>query len=236
MTDPKQKTLFDAPWTLDAPGHDVAESAAKTYPEVESPVPPALADIPKGEVHADLPESSVEKESSVPPSPLRIVEAMLFIGGAPLTEARACEAIRGLTPELFRDLVAELNVEYRRQGRPLHVRQQDQGHVLKLRPTFRIVEDRLNGGTREARLSQTAIDTLALVAYRQPATKDEIDAIRGSDSASLLRLLLRRGLIALERGRADQQQVSYCTTRRFLELFHLKSLDDLPQTQDLQKI
>ena len=90
---------------------------------------------------------------------------------------------------------------------------------------------------REARLSTAAIDVLALVAYRQPATKQEIEAIRGTESGHLLRQLVRRRLIAIvHRGESNQREVSYGTTERFLELFGLKSLDDLPQTQDLQKL
>ena len=78
---------------------------------------------------------------------------------------------------------------------------------------------------------------LALVAYRQPASKQEIDTLRGADCGSLLRQLVRRGLIAVvHRGDADRREVTYGTTPRFLELFQLRSLDDLPQTQELQRL
>jgi segregation and condensation protein B len=93
---------------------------------------------------------------------------------------------------------------------------------------------------REARLSPAAIDVLALVAYRQPATKQEIDSIRGTESGHLLRQLVRRRLIDIvhrtESLLEKKREVSYGTTERFLELFGLKSLEDLPQTQDLQKL
>lgn len=173
----------------------------------------------------------------VPPSPLRIIEAMLFVGGPPLTTTRAGEAIRGLTPAQFQELVDTLNLEYRKQGRPCTIQPQDQGHVLVIRPRYRPVVERIYGGTREARLSTAAVDVLSLVAYRQPATKQEIDSLRGADSGSLLRQLVRRGLVAVvHRGEADQREVCYGTTARFLELFGLASLDDLPKTQDLQML
>src|SRR5262249_10624181 len=112
-----------------------------------------------------------------------------------------------------------------------------QGYVLCLRPRFRPVMEKLYGAVREARLSAAAIDVLALVAYRQPATKQELDNLRGIDCGSLLRQLVRRGLVAvLQPGQSNQREVTYGTTPRFLELFHLRSLDDLPQTQDLQKM
>jgi segregation and condensation protein B len=108
---------------------------------------------------------------------------------------------------------------------------------LALRPRYQPVMEKLYGTMREARLSQAAVDVLALVAYRQPATKQEIDSLRGADCGGLLRQLVRRGLIAIvQRGEASQRQVSYGTTPRFLEMFQLKSLDDLPQTQDLQRL
>src|SRR5262245_4586214 len=174
---------------------------------------------------------------AVPPPLLRIVEALLFVGGAPLTAVRACEAVRGLTPAQFTQLIDTLNREYRKQGRPYWIQSQGQGHVLALRSRYRPVLEKLYGTNREARLSPAALDVLALVAYRQPATKQEIDSLRGAESGALLRQLVRRGLVAVvSRGEAAQREVCYGTTPRFLELFRLRSLDDLPQTQDLQRL
>ena len=170
-----------------------------------------------------------------PPPAVRIIEALLFVGGPPLTAVRAQETIRGLTAAQFTQAVEELNHEYRRQGRPYLIQPQGQGFILTLRPRFRSVVERLYGSAREARLSPPAIDVLALVAYRQPATKAEIDSLRGADSGGLLRQLVRRNLISIvHRAEAGQREVAYGTTPRFLELFGLTSLDDLPRTQDLQ--
>lgn len=176
-------------------------------------------------------------EEAVPADPLRILEAMLFVGGKPLTSQRACAIVRGLTPEQFAGAVDALNHDYRRQGRPYTIIAQDQGYLLTLRPKFRGVVEKVYGGPREARLSTTAIDVLALVAYRQPATKAEIDGMRGAESGSLLRQLVRRGLIRVDhRGEGSERQACYSTTPRFLDLFGLSSLEDLPRTQDLQQL
>lgn len=185
------------------------------------------------------PENDVSEplDASAPPPLGRIVEALLFLGGEPLTPARACALLRGLTEEQFAEAVAALNQEYRQQNRPYAVQVQGDGHVMALRPRFKGVLEKLHGGPRAARLSPAAVDVLALVAYRQPATKQELDTLRGSDCGSLLRQLVRRGLVAVtQRGDAGQKEVSYGTTARFLELFKLRSLDDLPQTQDLQRL
>jgi segregation and condensation protein B len=168
---------------------------------------------------------------------VRIIEALLFVGGPPLNAVRAGEIIRGLAPEQFHQAIDTLNRAYRNQGRPYAIVAQGQGHVLTLRPRFRGVIEKLYGGVREARLSTVALDVLSLVAYRQPASKQEIDSLRGAESGPLLRQLVRRGLImVVQRAEAGTREVSYGTTARFLELFGLRNLDDLPRTQDLQQI
>jgi segregation and condensation protein B len=190
----------------------------------------------------DTPQATIPEKTDVatgedPPPPYRIVEALLFLGGPPLTEVRVSEIIRGLTPEQFRQAIERLNHDYKSQGRPYAIVHQEQGYVLSLRPRFRMMAEKLSGSPREARLSAAAIDALALVAYRQPVTKAEVDSLRGAESGALLRQLVRRGLIAVvQRGDAEQRAVWYGTTPRFLELFGLANLDDLPRTQDLQQL
>src|SRR3954452_22726691 len=147
--------------------------------------------------------------------PLRIVEALLFVGGAALSAARACEVVRGLTPEQFAQAVAALNRDYRLQGRPYRIQPTGQGYQLALLPRFRGVMDRLYGSAREARLSPAALDVLALVAYRQPVTRQEVESLRGADSGGQLRQLVRLGLVAVQRGDAGRREVSYGTTPRF---------------------
>jgi len=98
------------------------------------------------------------------------------------------------------------------------------------------VLERLYGSTREARLSPAALDVLALVAYRQPVSRQEVESLRGCDSAGPLRQLVRLGLVALQRGEADHREVLYGTTPRFLTLFQLRSLDDLPRTEELERL
>ncbi len=157
---------------------------------------------------------------------------MLFVGGAPLTAAKACSAVRGLTPDRFRDLADELAKKYRTQNRPYTVQAKDDGFVLAVKPAFRGVRERLTGGPREARLSGPAVEVLSLIAYKQPLAKGDVDALRGADSGGVIRQLVRLGLIAVAaRGTADDPAVRYATTGRFLSLFGLGSLDDLPRLE-----
>jgi segregation and condensation protein B len=186
----------------------------------------------------DVPETApvveAPAEPKTPPIPLRIIEALLFVGAGPLSAARAGDIVRGLSAEQFTEAIDALNHAYRRQGRPYAIQPKGDGYVLAVRPKHRGLIDKLYGGVREARLSTQAVDVLALVAYRQPATKAEIDSLRGAESGPLLRQLVRRGLVQIVyRADAERKEVSYGTTPRFLDMFDLQSLDDLPKTQEL---
>jgi segregation and condensation protein B len=215
----------------DAPASDAeATDLARSY----GPLLGQDAALPPTEEPGEHAPSSVEGPS--PPPLARILEAILFVGGAPLTAVRAGEALRGLTAAQFSQVIDALNRDYRLQGRPYRIQARDQGFELVLLPRYRVVLERLYGSAREARLSGAALDVLALVAYRQPAARQEVESLRGSDCGAPLRQLVRLGLIAVQRGDAGRREVAYGTTPRFLQLFRLRSLDDLPRTQDLQKM
>jgi segregation and condensation protein B len=204
-----------AAWELDAEIPDLPE---EDPPPVIAPAPPPLkAAVPP-----------IEGEE--PPSHEQIVEAMLFVGGHPLSAAVARSAIRGLTPERFQEAIDALNRRYRKQGRPYSIQPRDDGYVLSILPSFRGLRERLFGGPREARLNQTAIDVLSIIAYRQPVGKLEIDSVRGLDSGGTLRQLVRLGLIAVQhRAEAGSREVRYGTTPRFLQVLGIASLDELPR-------
>lgn len=175
--------------------------------------------------------------SELPPSPEQLIEAMLFVGGYPLTAEVACSAIRGLTPEQFQVAIDALNRRYREQWRPYTIETREDGFVLSVRSAYRPMRERLFGGPREARLSQPALDVLSVVAYRQPVGKAEVDAIRGTDSGAILRQLVRLGLVAVQhRAEATAREVRYGTTSRFLHVFGLASLDELPHLGDSAQV
>jgi chromosome segregation and condensation protein ScpB len=114
-----------------------------------------------------------------------------------MTPATAASAIRGLTEERFHQALHALNRRYRRQKRPYAIVPREDGFVLTLLPAYQHLRERLYGGPRTVRLSQAALDVLAIVAYRQPLTKAEVDALRGQESGPQLRQLLRLGLITM---------------------------------------
>ena len=166
-----------------------------------------------------------------------ILEAMLFVGGPPVDSAQLALVLNTTIDDQIVRAVAELNQRYHRQRRPYEIRRSGQGYQMLLRPQFASLPRRLYGRTRQVRLSQAAVEVLSLVAYKQPVTVQEVDAIRGIDSASILRQLRRRNLIETVNApeadpTADERGVKFQTTRRFLELFHLASLEDLPRLQE----
>jgi segregation and condensation protein B len=193
---------------------------------------------PDGAVPAPVVAAApAEPAEETPPDPLRIIEALLFVAGQPLRAERVCEIIRGLTHEKFIEAVDTLNHDYRRQNRPYTILAQEQGYLLTLRARFHEVPEKVYGGPREARLSTAVIDVLALVAYRQPVTKLQIDALRGGESGPLLRQLVRRGLIQVVYPNAENRRdITYTTSERFLQMFGLESVEDLPRTQDPQQM
>ena len=206
---------------LDAAGawqHDVEmEEFSEELPIVEpEPVAPII-------------EKEPEPVSVAPPKPSAILEAMLFAGGAPLTASKACSAIRGFSEAEFQLAMTALGKKYRTQKRPYAVQPRDDGFVIAVLPTYRTVREKLYGGPSEAKLTPAALDVLSAVAYRQPASKTEVDELRGGDSGPQLRQLLRLALISPAREPAADGEPRYNTSPRFLELFQLESLDDLPR-------
>ncbi|OHB68768.1 MAG: hypothetical protein A2V70_01890 [Planctomycetes bacterium RBG_13_63_9] len=164
---------------------------------------------------------------------------MLFVGnrdGRPLSAAQAAELMRGVEPEEIPGLVDELNRRYTANGCPYHIANDGSGYRFLLHSAFHRLRSRFYGRVREARLSQAAVDVLAVVAYQQPLTSEQIGQLRGKPSSHVLSQLVRRGLLRIERRDPKRRTASYFTTDRFLELFGMESLDDLPQSEELDRL
>jgi segregation and condensation protein B len=167
-------------------------------------------------------------------TPGQIVEAVLFVGrpdNQPL-ESRAIAAIMGsISPPEVESLVAELNAEYAANGCPYTIASEGAGFRLVLRSELSAVRDRYQRRIRAARLSPAAIEVLAMVAYRGPLTADEISRQRGTPSGPVLRQLVQRQLLRIERRNETPRKAVYHTTERFLAVFGLASLGDLPKSE-----
>jgi len=170
-------------------------------------------------------------------SPRTIFEAMLFVGNRenkPLTPEHAVELMRNVSPEELVAIVRELNDKYARMNAPYHIIGEDNGFRMVLRPEFEPVRAGFYNKVRETKLSQAAIDVLAVVAYRQPVSAEEVQQIRKSPSQSILQQLVKRGLIDTQKILNKKKATTlFRTTDRFLKLFQLESLDDLPTAEEI---
>ncbi len=182
--------------------------------------------------------AAVDNDGVCPVCPRSILEAMLFVGrrdGGPLRIEEAAETMRGVEPSEIPGLVDELNRRYRAAGCPYEICSERGGYRLSLTRPFHSMRDRFHGRIREARLSQAAIDVLAIVAYEQPLTAERIGHLRGKPSGPVISQLVRRGLLRIERPDSQPRQAQYYTTDRFLRLFGLENLDDLPRSEELDR-
>ncbi|MFN0054467.1 MAG: SMC-Scp complex subunit ScpB [Planctomycetales bacterium] len=170
-------------------------------------------------------------------TPVQIIEAALFVGGAPLTAKKLCGLLRGSFDASFvEQTIDDLNARYHADARPYEIRLGDGGYRLELRAEFEKLRHRVYGsGPREVKLSQEVLEVLALVAYRQPLSQQEVESHGKANAGNLLRQLLRRDLVAIQRGEGGRKDIKYVTTPRFLALFGLGSLEELPRPDDLDR-
>ncbi len=165
--------------------------------------------------------------------PQSIVEAALFVGrpdGGPIEAAQLTAGMRDVTEQDIHQAVQALNQAYANRAAPLHIEHSAAGYRMTLRDEWRRTSERFYGRVAEARLSPAALEVLAAIAYRQPIAQREIDALREASSASLVRQLVRRGLVVADR---DASPLAYRTTPRFLQLFKLSDVSQLPRTVEL---
>jgi segregation and condensation protein B len=158
------------------------------------------------------------------------LEALLFAAPSSITLAQLAAALELPLPEVEKGL-AELQARYSLGGLRL---QRHQGRVqLTTAPEAAQLVERFLGLDATSRLSRAALETLAMIAYQQPVTRPEIDAVRGVNSDGVLKSLLNKGLIQ-EAGRAERpgRPILYNTTPDFLQHFGLNSLEELPPLQD----
>lgn len=166
----------------------------------------------------------------------RIVEAMILAAREPLAAAQIGRAVPGLGAAGARELLDALRSEYERDGRGFALCEVAGGWQLRTRPELAEFVQRLEV-ERPARLSRAALETLAVVAYRQPVTRAEVEHVRGVDCGPVLRSLLERQLLRLAGHReVPGRPMLYGTTRRFLEVFGLAALEDLPSLRDVEEL
>jgi len=218
------------------------EAGDEVTTEGPRPSTEAAADrVPAPQLQTELralAAATLPGEPLPPPSgavtPRQILEALLFVGGDPLPTKKLVHVLRGeFSVEFIESELQALNELYQRELRPYEIRLVEGGYRLMLRGDFERIRRKAFGlGPKEVKLTQDAIEVLALVAYQQPVTPKTLEELKPG-AGGMLRQLLRRELIAVQRGEGQPREVSYRTTPRFLSLFGIRSLGELPRLEQV---
>ena len=171
-----------------------------------------------------------EKESD------QIIESLLFAAPDPLSQVLLNQVFDKPTP-LLNEAVKRLNEFYLKNKKPYYIDTIAGGYQLVTKPEFDIWIRRLLGKSNKLILSAAALDSLAIIAYKQPIGRYDIEAIRGVDSSGVIKTLLSRKLILIKgRGDGPGRPLLYSTTKLFLEKFGLDKLSDMPKLKEVSEI
>ena len=210
--------------------------------DAEGPEGPAEGQIPaesSDESTDGAIEAADEGDSSpdieLPPINFGVLEALLLSTHHPLTAGRLAELLDLPSTKPIRKAIKDLNSQYESTGRSFRIDQVAGGFQILTLPEFGETLKKLHQREADAKLTKAALETLAIIAYKQPMLRANIEAIRGVACGETVRSLMEKHLVKIA-GRAEEpgRPILYGTTKRFLELFGLNSLRDLPQPENLQ--
>ena len=163
-------------------------------------------------------------------------ESMLFVWGDPL-EAKVAAEIFNISAKEAYDCFKELAAEYDERESGLMIREIDKSFQIVTRPENSEYIERLCTPVKEKRLSQSAMEVLAIIAYKQPVTRGEIEAIRGIKCDRVIEGLTKKDLIQeVGRSNAVGRPILYGTTKTFLENFNFETIKDLPEIEDIAEV
>lgn len=208
------------------PDPPIAEQPSAELPDgsVAAEEAPEAADAPADEE----PEGEADTDLN-----LAIIEALIFSTHHPLTPQRIAELLEVKSQKSIKRAIHTLNEQYERSGRSFRVEQVAGGYQLLSLPEFGDYLKRLHQKEIDSKLTKAALETLAIIAYKQPILRADVEAIRGVACGETIRSLMEKHLVKID-GRAEEpgRPILYGTTKRFLELFGLNSVKDLPQSDD----
>ncbi len=181
----------------------------------------------------------VDDDSVCPITPESIVESILFVGvprGEKLTSKKIASVMRDVSPKEVRTISKQLNEKYEREDAAYRIKLESDSIRMVIADDLAGFQNEYFGRNREVSLSQSAIDILAVVAYRQPVGREDIEKARNKPVGGVLNQLVRRDLLTTVFDQDQPRKKLYRTTERFLELFHLSELADLPQTHEVSDL
>ncbi|HSV15988.1 MAG TPA: SMC-Scp complex subunit ScpB [Tepidisphaeraceae bacterium] len=194
-----------------------------------------VEDAPKAEVEAEGAEGEESSSAAIETVvDLPVLEALLLSTHHPLTAGRLAELMDLPGTKPIRQAIKQLNEQYEQSGRSFRIEQVAGGYQILTLPQFGDYLKKLHQKEIDAKLTKAALETLAIVAYKQPILRADVEAIRGVACGETIRSLMEKHLVKIA-GRAEEpgRPILYGTTKRFLELFGLNSLKDLPKSETL---
>jgi len=175
----------------------------------------------------------VEKKS--PDEIKRIVEAVLFAIQEPISVRKLSDIVGDTDPKEIQEVIQQLQEEYDTHDRVFQIEEIANGYQLLSRPEYHEWISKIRKKSGENKLSQQALETLAIIAYKQPIIRADIEAIRGVQSGQMIRTLIEKGIVKITgRDEVLGRPLLYGTTTKFLDHFGLKSIKDLPKVEDLE--
>jgi len=180
---------------------------------------------------ADFPQEEEDIETTVE----SVVEAVLFASDEPLSEARLANIVETSVKQV-RQCIENLNGKYRRSNNAFRIEQIAVGYQMLTLSPYNYWLKKLLRARSDSKLSPAAVETLAIIAYKQPVMRADIEVVRGVATGEVIRTLCYKGLVKIV-GRAEVlgRPMLYGTTKKFLEVFGLNTLKDLPKIEELKK-
>ena len=215
-----------------------AHGHAGKIPAQQAQAPHSPDEVPPAEgIEQDQADSTISQDDEASQS-LRahaaVVEAILFSTDAPMAASRIA-TVAEITQRQVKQAIKALNLRYEEAGCSFRVEEIGGGYQMLTQPEFHETLSKLSKNRSDTKLTQAGLETLAIVAYRQPILRADVEAIRGVAGGEVIRSLLEKQLIKIV-GRAEVigRPMLYGTTRLFLDVFGLGSLEDLPRVEELR--
>ena len=204
---------------------DEADAAAASTPDPAD-------DAGEGQDGAVEAQADENPDENAPPVNLGLIEALLLSTHHPLTAGRLAELLDLPSTKPLRKAIRELNAQYESTSRAFRIEQVAGGFQLLTLAEYGEHLKRLHQKEGDAKLTKAALETLSIIAYKQPILRADIEAIRGVACGETIRSLMEKHLVKIA-GRAEEpgRPILYGTTKRFLEIFGLNTLKDLPQPE-----
>jgi segregation and condensation protein B len=214
--------------------NDIVEQTNDSEPANEQPAQDTQ-EQPQTETSPDQQQPPTDLPAGFEPTVESVVEAVLFASDEPLTPPRLSEIV-GTNVRQLRKHIDDLNEKYKANNNAFRIEQIAGGYQMLTLSEYNHWLKKLVRARDDGKLSQPALETLAIIAYKQPIIRADIEAIRGVAAGEMIRNLMYKGLVKIT-GRAEivGRPMLYGTTKKFLEVFGLNTLKDLPKAEELKK-